>query len=96
MRGRTVLPRITGLVLTLIAVLGLSVRADDELDAHLKTLRRQAEDRSVPLGQREVLALEIAGTLDPAAQAAPTSEARRAFWSEAIGWLDEFRGKNSG
>ena len=90
------MPRITGVVLTLIAVLGFGARADDELDAHLKTLRQQAEDRSVPLGQRETLALEIAGTLDRAAQAAPTAEGRRARWSEAIGWLDEFRKKNPG
>ena len=94
MRRSTALFRAAGLLLALTTAFVPRGWADDELDAHLKTLRHQAEDRSTTIERRERLALEIAATLDRSAQAAPTAEGRRARWSEAIRWLDEFRANN--
>src|SRR3954471_9843862 len=71
-------------------------RADDEMEKHLEDLRRQVEDRTISVVKRERLALEVASTLDRAAQSSPTAEARRARWTEAIGLLDRFGARNPG
>jgi hypothetical protein len=97
---RTRRSRPLGLILIFAALLNVGavsrVRADDELEEHLATLRQQVEDRSVAVATRSRIALEMAATLDRAAQGAPTAEARRALWTRAIGVLDEFRRQNAG
>ncbi len=42
---------------------------DDELSRHLTTVRAQVEDQALNIARREELVLEMAGTLDRAAQA---------------------------
>ena len=69
-------------------------QADDERNAHLATLQRQVDDRSVDLLKREALAREMAATLDRAAQAAATAESRRACWAEAAHVLERFNERN--
>ena len=64
--------------------------ADDELARHLTTVRSQIENVTIDLARREELALEMAGTLDRAAQSSPDPEVRRRRWSEAIELLDWF------
>ena len=66
----------------------------DELSHHLDGMKRQLDDVSVGVAQREILAIEIAGTLDRAAQAETRIDAKQARWNEAIRLLDEFREKN--
>ena len=56
--------------------------AADELARHLANIKLQVEDISLPIGQREALALGMAGTLDRAAQAAPGAEPRQAQWKQ--------------
>jgi hypothetical protein len=70
--------------------------AADELAQHLANIKRQVEDTSLPIGQREVLALGMAGTLDRAAQAATEAEQRQAYWSQAVEILDSFNAQNPG
>jgi hypothetical protein len=69
-------------------------RADDELERHLEDLRLQVDDTNIDIGRREMLALEMAATLDRAAQSATTVERRRGRWTEAIQVLDRFGGQN--
>jgi hypothetical protein len=57
-------------------------------------MKRQLEDPSIGVAQRENLAIETAGTLDRAAQAEARIDAKQARWDEAIRLLDEFRAKN--
>ena len=64
--------------------------ADDELARHLTTIRSQIENVTIDLARREELALEMAATLDRAAQSSPDSDVRRRRWSEAIELLDWF------
>jgi len=66
----------------------------DELSRHLEGMKRQLEDPSVGVAQREILAIETAGTLDRAAQAETHIGAKQARWDEAVRLLDEFREKN--
>jgi hypothetical protein len=68
--------------------------ADEELDRHLAELRGQINDPKLDVSRREILALELAGTLDRAGQAAGTVEARRTRWTEAVGLLDRFGARN--
>src|SRR5438067_12144550 len=72
------------------------LRADEELERHLEDLRRQVEDPRIDIGRREQLALEMAATLDRAGQAAPSIEARRRRWTEAIRLLERFGTRNPG
>lgn len=65
-------------------------RADDEMDRHLAMLRSQLRDPSLSLAKREETALEMAATLDRAARSAPTAEAKRGRWTEAITLLETF------
>jgi tetratricopeptide (TPR) repeat protein len=67
---------------------------DDELSRHLTTVRAQVEDQSLPVARREELVLEMAATLDRAAQASPGPEVRRRRWSDAIELLDWFLKEN--
>ncbi|MCA1686041.1 MAG: hypothetical protein LC745_08665, partial [Planctomycetia bacterium] len=71
-------------------------RTDDELRAHLDALGRRLNDAATDIGVRERLAMEMAATLDRAAVSAPTDEARRARWTEAVDVLDRFTAKNPG
>jgi len=68
--------------------------ADDELARHLTTVRSQIENKTINLGRREELALEMAGTLDRTAQTSPDTTVRRRRWSEAIELLDWFIEQN--
>jgi hypothetical protein len=91
-----------GAKLAILGVLGLAtagalVRAEpteQELNAHLATLQRQVEDSALDLAKRARLAIEMASTLDRAAQSAPTAETRRARWTEAVRVLDRFNERN--
>ena len=67
---------------------------DDELALHLTTIRSQIENVTIDLARREELALEMAGTLDRAAQSAPDATTRRRRWSQAIDLLDWFLKEN--
>ncbi|MDR3632860.1 MAG: hypothetical protein P4L84_03435 [Isosphaeraceae bacterium] len=86
--------------LALLTVLGLAMtgpaRADEELEQHLAALRRQVEDNLRPLPVRAQLVLEMAATLDRAAQNAPTADQRRSDWQRAVALLDEFTRLNPG
>ncbi|MHC5543346.1 hypothetical protein ACYOEI_34415, partial [Singulisphaera rosea] len=102
-RGKVMQSRVASLAIVgilaglLVVILPARVtRGDDELDAHLAMLRKQAEDPLLAIGIREQMAQEIASTLDRAAQAASTAEIRRTHWTEAIKFLDEFEKKNPG
>src|SRR3954471_19427880 len=79
---------------TLVPDVAGRARADDELEKHLEDLRRQVEDPKIAIERRERLALEMAATLDRTGQSAPTVEARRGRWSEAIRLLDRFGARN--
>lgn len=70
--------------------------ADDELARHLTTIRSQIENVTIDLTRREELALEMAATLDRAAQTSPDSIIRLRRWSEAIELLDWFLKENPG
>lgn len=77
------------------AVVSAQVPMDnDELSRHLTTVRSQIENTSLNLPRREELALEMAGTLDRAAQLSANPEERRRHWSEAIELLDWFLKQN--
>ena len=67
---------------------------DDELKAHLDLLHRKVNDPASDVTVRETVAMEMAATLDRAAQTAPTAEGRRARWGEAVAALDRFRAAN--
>lgn len=66
----------------------------DEISQHLAGMKKQINDVSVGVAQREILAIETAGTLDRAAQAETRIDAKQANWDEAVGLLDGFREKN--
>ena len=68
---------------------------DDELARHLTTIRSQLENLTIDIARREELALEMAATLDRAAQTSPDSNVRRRRWSEAIDLLDWFLKENT-
>ena len=68
--------------------------ADDELARHLTTIRSQIENVTIDLARREELALEMAATLDRAAQSPTDATTRRRRWSEAIELLDWFLKEN--
>jgi hypothetical protein len=79
-----------------ICVSAQEVPTDEELSRHLTLVRAQLEDQSLPIARREELALEMAATLDRAAQAAPGTDVRRRRWSDAIELLDWFLKENIG
>lgn len=69
---------------------------DTELRTHLAALGGQLDDPRLDVDARARIALEMAATLDRAAQAAPATETRRALWAEAAGVLDGFDAKHPG
>jgi hypothetical protein len=68
--------------------------SEDELSQHLTTARAQLANPALDLGRRESLALDMAGTLDRAAQSAADPELRRKRWGEAIELIDQFTRAN--
>lgn len=81
-------------VLSLVPVGPARTSAADELNAHIAALREQVNDRTLDIARRERLALEMAATLDRAAQAATLAKERRNHLSDAIASLDTFIQKN--
>jgi tetratricopeptide (TPR) repeat protein len=83
---------------TLVGFAGVGDRAcgADELERHLAAQRRQIDDSTRPMPQRERLALDAAATLDRAAQAETRDDRRRARWAEATALLDSFNERNPG
>ncbi|WP_406695370.1 hypothetical protein V5E97_30535 [Singulisphaera sp. Ch08] len=71
-----------------------SGKADDELEKHLASLRSQVDNHALDLEKREQFVLEMAATLDRAAQSAATAQERRKHWTEAINLIDRFDSEN--
>src|SRR4051794_35645968 len=69
---------------------------DEELEKHLESMRSEVNNPALSMARRERFALDMAATLDRAALAAPTSEARRARWTQAINLIDGFEQENPG
>ncbi len=69
--------------------------SDAELSQHVASVRGQIANPAIDLARREVLAQDVAATLDRAAQASPNLETRRNRWGEAISMLDRFIRENS-
>ena len=67
---------------------------ESEFSQHLTTVRSQLANPALDLGRREVIAQDMAGTLDRAAQAASDPNVRRKRWDEAIQLLDQFTREN--
>jgi hypothetical protein len=74
--------------------LGSSDSPEEELKQTVTILRAQIEDRTIELSQRESIALELAATLDRAAQNARNPESQRKDLQQAILVLDDFNRKN--
>ncbi|AGA27304.1 coiled-coil domain-containing protein [Singulisphaera acidiphila] len=72
------------------------VKADDDLEKHLAALQSQVANHSLGLEKRGQLVLEMAATLDRAAQSASTAQERRKRWTEAITLIDRFDSENQG
>ncbi len=68
--------------------------SDAELDRHLSTVREQITGKFLELSRREDLLLDMAATLDRAAQAAASAEKRRLRWTQAIELFDTFLNEN--
>ncbi len=68
--------------------------SDSELAQHLATVRGQLANPALDLGRRAVLAQDMAGTLDRAAQRAADPEVRRQRWGEAVNLIDQFTREN--
>ena len=81
-------------ILTLVFIGPATWSGADELKAHLAALRDQVNNPALDITRREQLALEMAATLDRAAQAATLADERRARLSEAVESLDTFVHKN--
>lgn len=97
MRRRGTAPTVLLMIWTLFIGSSLpQTKADDDLEKHLTALRRQADNPALSLEKREQIVLEMAATLDRAAQAAPTAPVRRSHWTEAINLLDRFGTDNPG
>src|SRR5262249_5914378 len=64
--------------------------ADAEIERHLTTVREQVGNNFLDLARREELALEMAATLDRAAQAATDAAKRRHRSTQAVELLDKF------
>ena len=68
--------------------------SEAELSQHLTTVRAQLVNPALDLGRRETLAMDMAATLDRAAQSASDPELRRKRWGEAIDLIDRFTREN--
>jgi len=73
-----------------LAAAAQELSADDELARHLTVVRDQIENLTLDVSRREELTLEMASTLDRAAQSSTNPEARRRRWSQAIELIDWF------
>jgi len=80
--------------LTLAAAAPQQPPDDDELARHLTAVRDQIENLTIEVPRREELTLELAGTLDRAAQSSTDPETRRRRWAQAIDLIDWFLKKN--
>ncbi len=67
---------------------------DAELERHLSTVREQISGKFLDLSRREDLVLDMAATLDRAAQAATGLEKRLKRWAQAIELFDGFLDEN--
>ncbi len=67
---------------------------DAELSRHLTVVRTQIADVTIDPIRREQMALDMAATLDRAAQAVTDPEVRRHRWALAIDLLDRFSREN--
>ena len=65
--------------------------SDSELRNFVTSLQSRIDDPTVEIVLRERLALELATTLDRAAQGAENPETRRSLWNDAVATLDRFR-----
>jgi hypothetical protein len=72
------------------------VPSADELKEHLATLKRQADDATLPVVQREAVVLEMAGALDRSAQRENVADQKGARWGQAVEILDAFNADNPG
>jgi tetratricopeptide (TPR) repeat protein len=98
------LSRETGARLVFVAALSLASPylaaaaqeppADDELTQRLTTVRDQIENLTFDVSRREQLTLDMAGTLDRAAQSSADPETRRRRWQQAIDLFDWFLKQN--
>ena len=81
------------LALPLIAVAQTAPKplSDGELKSYISSLQARIDDPTVEVVIRERLALDLASTLDRAAQAAEDTETRRSLWNDAVETLDRFR-----
>ncbi len=68
---------------------------ENELAAHLTAIRSQIQNTTIALERREELALEMAATLDRAAQSSRDSDVRRHRWAQAVDLLDGFLKENA-
>ncbi len=68
--------------------------SEADLEHSIATLRKQSEDPTYELPQRESIAIELAAMLDRAAITAKDPESQRKWWNQAIKVLDEFGQKN--
>ncbi|MBV8606482.1 MAG: hypothetical protein JO034_03355, partial [Singulisphaera sp.] len=87
---------LVGVVLVLGGPGSGRAQVSNELEKHLEELQGEVDDPNLKIEDRQRLAMELAATLDRAAQAAPTADGRRAYWSEAVRRLDQFRARNPG
>ena len=94
-----IMNRTVAAILAVVLVLPTVARAsvdepDDEVERHLAKLRPRLENKSIDPGERAVLALEMASTLDRAAQGESKPERKRARWLEAAELLETFNFEN--
>ncbi|MBV8229153.1 MAG: hypothetical protein JO329_04125, partial [Planctomycetaceae bacterium] len=87
---------LVGVVLVLGGPGSGRAQVSNELEKHLEELQGEVDDPNLKIENRQRLAMELAATLDRAAQATPTADGRRAYWSEAVRRLDQFRARNPG
>jgi tetratricopeptide (TPR) repeat protein len=83
-----------GALIVAAAALAQQPLSDSELSQHLTVVSSQIADPTIDPVRREELALDMAATLDRAAQSAGDPEVRRQRWAQAIDLLDRFSREN--
>ena len=85
-----------GLVCTFVVAAAMQQQplSDSELSQHLTLVTAQIADQAIDPVRREELALDMAATLDRAAQSISDPEIRRQRWAQAIDLLDRFSHEN--
>ena len=81
-------------VVVAAAALAQQPLSDAELSRHLTVVSAQIADLTIDPIRREELALDMAATLDRAAQSVADPEVRRHRWAQAIDLLDRFSRDN--